>query len=135
MAPQRHYPGTGRSPDHSHSCRGLQRVRQAEPTAASLEKSQQGKQENPEHSHRVPVPHGAIHDDLAILNLMGVAQAKQRSDKGADTEYEMDTVDACNQEEEMAADIGGHHYALEVKLVPCEPLGQREIAGPETLSR
>ena len=58
--------------------------------AGSLEEDQEGEEEEPEDAHCVPVPGGAVDQDLAGFELAGDVEAGEGGDEGCDAEEEVD---------------------------------------------
>ena len=87
-----------------------------------LEECEEGEEEEPEQAHGVPVPGGAIDQDLAVFELARDVEAGEGGDEGGDAEEEMDRVDAGDQVEEVAALVGFEEDVLDCELTPGDPL-------------
>jgi len=74
----------------------------------------------------MPVPCGAVDQDLAVLQLSRDIEASEGRDEGGDTQEEVDRVDAGDEVEEVAALVGLEEDVLDGKLSPCCPLSGEE---------
>ena len=68
-----------------------------------MEEGEESEEEDPEDAHGVPVPGGAVDQDLAVFELARDIEASEGGDKGGDPEEEVDGVNASDEVEEMAA--------------------------------
>jgi hypothetical protein len=70
----------------------------------------------------VPVPGGAVDEDLAVFELARDVEASEGGEKGGDSEEEVNGVNASDEVEEMAALVGLEEDVLAGQLAPRYPL-------------
>ena len=93
---------------------------------ALLEEDKQAEEEDPEDAHGVPVPGGAVDEDLPQLQAM---EQEERGERGGEREDAEDKVSAMrpgDEVEEVAAGIGGEEEALGGEVIPGHPLADEE---------
>jgi len=94
-----------------------------------LEEDEEGEEEDPEETHGVPVPGGAIDEDLPGFKLARLVEADERNGESCDAEEEVDSVGVGDEEEEVAAGIGAEEDVFRGELAPADPLtGEEEEA-------
>ena len=93
---------------------------------ASLEEGEEGKEEEPEDAHGVPVPCGPVDEDLAVFELAGDVESGEGCDERSDAEEEMDGVDSGDEVEEVAALVGLEEDVLGGEFAPGDPLADEE---------
>ena len=71
-----------------------------------MEEGKKGKEEYPEEAHGVPVPSGAIDEDLPGLKLARGVEAEKSTGERCNAEEKVDGVGVGDQEEKVAAGIG-----------------------------
>ena len=94
---------------------------------SSLEEDEEGEEKYPEHAHGVPVPSGAVHDDLAEFDAAQDEHGGERSGESDDAKQQMESVDAGDEVEEVAARVRRVVVeALLDELLPGDPLAGEE---------
>lgn len=71
-----------------------------------MEEGKKGKKEDPEEAHGMPVPGGAIDDDLPGFELARCVETNKGTDERCDAEKEMDGVGVGDEEEKVATGVG-----------------------------
>ena len=77
-----------------------------------LEEGEKSEEEEPEDAHGVPVPGDTVDENLTGFQQAGDVEADKGGDERCDAEEEMDSVDARDQVEEVAALVGAEEYLL-----------------------
>src|ERR1700679_2647489 len=89
---------------------------------ALLEEDKQAEEEDPEDAHGVPVPGGAVDEDLPQLQAVEKEERGKRPGEREDAEDEVGAVRSGDEVEEVAAGVGGEEEALGSEVVPGHPL-------------
>ena len=91
-----------------------------------LEEGEEGEEEEPEDAHAMPVPGGAVDEDLTVFHELGGVEAVERGEQGTDAEEEVDGVGVGDEEEEVGGGIGLEEDMLEGELLPGNGLSGEE---------
>src|SRR5580698_8661888 len=93
---------------------------------ALLEEDEKAEEEDPEDTHGVPVPCGAVDEDLPQLQAVEQEEGSERAGEREDAEDEVGAVRPGDEVEEVAAGVGGKEEALGSEVVPGHPLPDEE---------
>src|ERR1700733_12469475 len=91
-----------------------------------LEEDKQSEEEDPEDAHGVPVPGGAVDEDLAQLHAVEHGKGGERGNQREDAEHEVGAMRAGDEVEEVAARVRGKEEALGSEVIPGHPLTDEE---------
>src|ERR1700753_1764079 len=93
-----------------------------------LAEDKHAEKEDPENSHGVPVPRGAIDDDLTQFNAAQKHERRYCCRQSRHADQQMQTMGAGDEVKEMAAGVGGKEHPLIDELFPGHPLSSEKQA-------
>src|ERR1700761_1240077 len=88
-----------------------------------LEEDKQAEEEDPEDAHGVPVPGGAVDEDLAQLHAVEHGKGGESSDQREDAEHEVGAMRSSDEVEEVTARVRGEEEDLGGEGISGHPLG------------